>query len=138
LQIRSPNATRPWQHVLEPISGYLMLAEKLVDEGINYAEAWNFGPDENNTKSVSQILEYLCKKIKGCNWSVEKKSQLHETMFLNINSSKAQSRLGWTYRWDLETALNKTIDWYKAWLDHEDLISITNLQIDEYEKTIKK
>ena len=58
-------------------------------------------------------------------------------MFLNINSSKAQSRLGWTHQWDLETALNKTIDWYKAWLDHEDLMSITNLQIDEYEKTLK-
>ena len=137
LQIRSPDATRPWQHVLEPISGYLMLAEKLVNEGIDYAEPWNFGPDENNTKSVSQILEHLCKKIKGCNWSTEKKSQLHEAMFLNINSSKAQSRLGWTHQWDLETALNKTIDWYKAWLDHKDLMSITNLQIDEYEKIIK-
>ena len=137
LQIRSPNATRPWQHVLEPISGYLMLAEKLVHDGINYSEAWNFGPDESNTKSVFQILEYLCKKIKGCNWSVKKKTQLHETMFLNINSSKAQSRLGWNHRWDLETALNKTIDWYQGWLENEDLISITNLQIDEYEKTIK-
>jgi CDP-glucose 4,6-dehydratase len=58
-------------------------------------------------------------------------------MYLNINSLKAKSRLGWYHRWDLETALNKTIDWYKAWLEHEDLVSITNLQIDEYEKTIK-
>ena len=138
LQIRSPDATRPWQHVLEPISGYLMLAEKLVDEGVDYAEPWNFGPDENNTRSVSQILEHLCKNIKGCNWTVERKPQLHETMFLNINSSKAKSRLGWAHQWDLETALNKTIDWYKAWLNREDLMSITNLQIDEYEKTIKK
>ena len=137
LQIRSPDATRPWQHVLEPISGYLMLAEKLVDEGANYAEPWNFGPDENNTRSVSQILEHLCKNIKGCNWTVERKPQLHETMFLNINSSKAKSRLGWAHQWDPETALNKTIDWYKAWLNREDLMSITNLQIDEYEKTMK-
>ena len=137
LQIRSPNAIRPWQHVLEPIFGYLMLAEKLVVDGSNYAEAWNFGPDKNDARSVSQIVEHLCNKIKGSSWNIENTSQLHEAGLLKIDSSKAKSRLDWVHQWNIETALNKTIDWYQAWRSREDLIFITNAQIDLYEKQIK-
>ena len=137
IQIRSPNAIRPWQHVLEPISGYLMLAKKLVTDGENYAEAWNFGPDENDSRSVSQIVEHLCDKIKGSSWNIENISQLHEAGLLKIDSSKAKSRLDWVHQWNIETALNKTIDWYQAWRSREDLIFITNAQIDLYEKQIK-
>lgn len=138
LQIRSPNAIRPWQHVLEPILGYLMLAEKLVIDGDNYADAWNFGPNESDARSVSQIVEHLCNKIEGSSWNIESIPQLHESGLLTIDSSKAKSKLGWKHRWNLETTLNKTIDWYQAWRRREDLMSITNFQIDDYEKQIKK
>tara|TARA_B110000037_G_scaffold179372_1_gene205520 strand:- start:142 stop:1203 length:1062 start_codon:yes stop_codon:yes gene_type:complete len=138
LQIRSPNAIRPWQHVLEPISGYLMLAEKLVIDGNNYAEAWNFGPDESKARSVSQIIKHLSSSFKGSSWNIENTPQLHEAGLLKIDSSKAKSRLGWIHQWNLETALNKTIDWYQVWCSRGDLMFITNAQIDAYEKKIKK
>jgi CDP-glucose 4,6-dehydratase len=138
LSIRSPNSIRPWQHVLEPISGYLMLAEKLVLDGNKYAGPWNFGPNENNTKSVSQISDYLCSKIKKSSWIIDNSSKLHEAQFLKIDSSKAKNALGWQHQWDLDTTLNKTIDWYQAWRNDEDLIILTSQQINDYKKQMKK
>ena len=133
LKIRHPEAIRPWQHVLEPLSGYLMLAEKLVIDGAEYAEAWNFGPNNKEIKTVSEIAEYLRKKIKDSKWFIEKNQNLHETTLLQIDSSKAQSKLGWKQKWDIETTLNKTIDWYEAWLNKKNLNSFTISQIEEYE-----
>ena len=137
-KIRSPDSVRPWQHVLEPIYGYLMLAEKLVLKGDEYAEAWNFGPNENNMKTVSEIIDYLLKKTKKIDLIKESQPQIHETKMLKIDSSKAVLKLGWRQQWDIETALNKTIDWYKAWQNKEDLIDITISQISDYEKKLKK
>ena len=77
LKIRHPEAIRPWQHVLEPLSGYLMLAEKLVIDGAEYAEAWNFGPNNKEIKTVSEIAEYLCKKIKDSKWFIEKNQKIY-------------------------------------------------------------
>ena len=138
LRIRSPNAIRPWQHVLEPISGYLMLAEKLITEGNKYSEAWNFGPEENETKKVSQIVEYLCKKIKGSRFEIENSLQPHEAQLLKLDSSKAKTRLAWKNQWNLEITLNKTIEWYQAWRNQEDMKDISISQINCYEEQMEK
>ena len=137
-KIRSPESIRPWQHVLEPVSGYLTLAEKLVLKGDKYADAWNFGPTENNTKTVSEIADYLIEKSKKIDLIKESSPKAHETKTLKIDSSKAISKLGWKQQWNIETALNKTIDWYKAWLNKEDLFAITISQINEYEDKLNK
>lgn len=133
LQLRYPKAIRPWQHVLEPISGYLMLAQKLLEGNAQYSDAWNFGPDEKNMSSVSDIIDYLSTKLKHIEKNSLNKSQLHETNFLKIDSSKARSKLGWSNKWNLKMTLDKTIQWYQAWQKHEDLISLTISQIDEYQ-----
>jgi CDP-glucose 4,6-dehydratase len=138
LRIRFPKAIRPWQHVLEPISGYLNLAEKLFKYGKKYAESWNFGPNEKDTKSVNEILSYLSTKFKISNFKIENKLQLHEAKFLKLNSSKAKSRLFWNSKWNIELALNKTIEWYQAWKNNEDMFSYSISQIHSYEKFNKK
>ena len=107
LLIRSPNAIRPWQHVLEPLAGYLMLAEKLVTDGANYAEAWNFGPEEADAKPVSWIVEHLCNKIPSAKWELEGTPQPHEAGLLKLDSSKAKNILQWSSRWPLDMALIK-------------------------------
>ena len=132
LHIRSPNAVRPWQHVLEPLSGYLMLAEKLVTTGSALAEAWNFGPDERDIKSVTWILEHLRSHIADVKWEVSTTQQLHEASVLKIDSSKARSILGWEPGWNLEVALDKTIEWHQAWRSGKDITAITSEQIEEH------
>ena len=138
LQLRYPKAIRPWQHVLEPISGYLMLAQKLLEGNAQYSDAWNFGPDEKNMSSVSDIIDYLSTKIKHIEKNNFNKSQLHETNLLKIDSSKARSKLGWSNKWNLKMTLDKTIQWYQAWQKHEDLITLTISQIDEYQNKLVK
>ncbi|HEX2960032.1 MAG TPA: CDP-glucose 4,6-dehydratase [Chitinispirillaceae bacterium] len=110
--IRSPHAIRPWQHVLEPLSGYLTLAEHLYVKGVEFAEGWNFGPDDSDTKPVSWIVEQLCAQwpdSKG--YRVDSNPQPHEATYLKLDISKAKARLGWTPKWDLPTALKKIVDW---------------------------
>ena len=133
LYIRFPNAVRPWQYVLEPLSGYLMLAEKLVKNGNDFAEAWNFGPKEKKLRSVSWIINYLSKKYSNLKWEVKKSLGSHEAGLLSLNSSKAKHKLGWRSRWSLETALDKTIDWHKAWMENEKMYEISIAQINSYE-----
>ena len=132
LNIRSPNAVRPWQHVLEPISGYLMLAEKLYIEGSKFAEAWNFGPNEDDARPVSWIVDQLCNLTSGAKWQIKDAQVLHEANLLMLDSSKAKSKLGWTQRWDLESALNRTVEWHQAWCKQEDMASVTTAQIQAY------
>jgi CDP-glucose 4,6-dehydratase len=132
LTIRSPNAVRPWQHVLEPLSGYLMLAEKLYEQGEEFSEAWNFGPNDEDAKSVGWIVEKLCAQIFGACWKTESVKQPHEAGLLKLDSSKAKTKLGWTPRWGLETALSKTIEWHQAWRNREDMAVITTQQIQAY------
>ena len=132
LTIRSPNAIRPWQHVLEPLSGYLMLAEKLYREGNPFAEAWNFGPNEDDAKSVSWIVNQLCDRTPGAKWQTENAPQPHEAGFLKLDSSKAKTKLGWKPRWNLETALNKTLEWHQAWRKCDDMAAFTMSQIQAY------
>ena len=138
LTIRSPNAVRPWQHVLEPLSGYLILAEKLYEKGESFAEAWNFGPNDEDAKTVSWVVEQLCTQIPGVRWEVETTKQPHEAGLLKLDSSKAKARLGWTPRWNLDTALNKTIEWHQAWRKGLDMIEVTCSQISSYQAMTQK
>ena len=133
LEIRSPSATRPWQHVLEPLAGYLMLAEQLVVQGGEMAGAWNFGPDDSDARSVQWIVERLCNHIDGASWSCDSAPQPHEANHLKLDSSKAKVRLGWLPRWGLELALEKTLAWHRAWKSGSDMADYSLEQIADYE-----
>ena len=132
LKIRSPNAIRPWQHVLEPLSGYLLLAEKLYEGGETFAEAWNFGPNDEDAKSVGWIVEKLSSQNPRARWETENTAQPHEAGLLKLDSSKAKAKLGWAPRWGLGTALSKTMEWHQAWRNREDMAVITTQQIQAY------
>lgn len=136
LVIRSPSATRPWQHVLEPLSGYLTLAEKLCKEGAAFAEGWNFGPDDNDAKPVGWIVDYLCDRVTGAAWECDPTPQPHEANMLKLDSSKAKARLGWRPRWDLPTALAQTMEWHQAWRRGADMAEVSTNQIRQYEATV--
>jgi len=132
LRIRSPNAIRPWQHVLEPLSGYLTLAESLVNDGADYAEAWNFGPEDADAKQVSWIVETMCRRIPDSRWELAAAPHRHEAGLLKLDSSKSKSRLNWAPRWSLEEALEKTIEWHQAWKKDIQMSEFTLQQIHSY------
>lgn len=132
LFIRSPNAIRPWQHVLEPLSGYLILCEKLITKGNNYAEAWNFGPQENDTKTVSWVIDYLSQKIPNVQWEIDKNIQPYESNLLLLDSSKAKSKLNWKPRWSLDLALDRIVEWHHAWKEKKPMADISISQINSY------
>ncbi len=136
LSIRSPSATRPWQHVLEPLSGYLLLAEKLFSEGQNYSGAWNFGPKEENAQPVQWIADTLCEQFPDVVWQCDPMQQQHEAHTLKLDSSKAKACLGWRQRWDLEVALKMTLAWHRAWKDGEDMSAVSIKQVHKYESVI--
>jgi CDP-glucose 4,6-dehydratase len=133
LKVRNPAAVRPWQHVLEPLCGYLLLAQKLYEEGTKYSEAWNFGPDHTDEKSVEWIVKKLCAKW-GVNasYAVDKGSHPHESHYLTLDSSKARDLLGWQPKWALDYALDKIVEWTKAYAIGGNLREICRLQIEEY------
>ncbi|MDA7464816.1 CDP-glucose 4,6-dehydratase [Candidatus Pelagibacter ubique] len=133
LRIRSPQAVRPWQHVLDPLSGYLMLAEKLFEHGDIYAEPWNFGPEQSEAKTVSWVLNCLSEKFTNANWEEEKKEQPYEANLLKLDISKAKSRLGWAPRWSVETAIDNTISWYQAFKENKDMIEFSVKQIKSFQ-----
>lgn len=137
LTIRSPGATRPWQHVLEPLSGYLMLAEKLCAQGPDFAEAWNLGPDDADARTVQWIVDTLCSRLPGAQWQCDTTQQTHEANTLRLDSSKAKAGLGWYPRWNLQTALDKTLDWHQAWRGESDMAATSLQQIHEYETATK-
>ncbi len=132
LHIRSPEAIRPWQHVLEPLSGYLELAERLYEYGAEYAEAWNFGPLEADAKPVRWIIEQLATKVPKLNWYCDITDGPHEAGYLKLDSSKAATRLQWQPRWHLADALDKTIEWHSAWKNGEDMHRFSLSQIHQY------
>jgi len=135
VNIRNPLAVRPWQHVLEPVSGYLMLAEKLYYSLDEYAEGWNFGPDDRDAKPVGEVLEYLVAHWPSIvTWSIDKSSQPHEAQLLKLDITKARALLKWEPRWNLNYALQSIIKWHFAWLNGEDMEIVTLDQIDNFEK----
>ena len=133
LKIRSPGSARPWQHVLEPLSGYLMLAERLYVHGAEFAESWNFGPSDDDARPVSWIVERLAEMRKDVHWQCDESQQPHEANYLKLDSSKARSRLHWLPHWRLHEALQKTLDWHQAWRRREDMHAVTLGQIDQYQ-----
>ena len=133
LTIRSPMATRPWQHVLEPLAGYLILAERLFDDGAGFAEAWNFGPEETDARPVRWIVEHLCNHVPEASWRCDTAPQRHEANMLKLDSSKAKARLGWRPRWSLKTALGMTLAWHQAWKEGADMATASVEQIRTYE-----
>ncbi len=133
INIRSPNAVRPWQHVLEPLSGYLMLAERLLTQGASAAQAWNFGPDESDTQSVRWIVENLCNQVQGSRWQLDAAPHLHEAAVLRLDSHAAISQLGWRPRWPLATALQHTLDWHRFWRSGADMHAESHAQIQQFQ-----
>jgi CDP-glucose 4,6-dehydratase len=120
--IRNPLSTRPWQHVLEPLSGYLVLAQALYTHGDTYAEAWNFGPRDEDCRSVQWILDQMVERWgKGASWALDKNNNPHEAGFLKLDISKAKTKLNWQPSWDLSHTLNLIVDWQKAYMQNQDI-----------------
>jgi CDP-glucose 4,6-dehydratase len=134
LVIRCPNAIRPWQHVLEPLSGYLMLAEKLYLDGANYAESWNFGPNQDDAKTVQWLIEHFMHSWgeEGASWRLDEAPQLHEANYLKLDCSKAQAKLGWCPRWSIGYALENVVAWHKASARQADMANVCFQQITDY------
>lgn len=134
--LRNPNALRPWQHVLEPLHAYLFLAEKLYHEPEKYAEAWNFGPHENDVKPVKWITEYInCALNNDQQWLQDVNRNPHEATNLKLDCSKAKSRLGWQPRWNITQALQETIEWYNAYQAAFNLHDFSLNQIFKFQNT---
>ncbi len=127
LKIRNPKSTRPWQHVLEPLNGYLMLAEKLYREDDFYGKSFNFGPSSDNERYVLDLIKAIYSHWEG-SWEVyDSSAEPQESRLLKLDSSKAFEELGWKAKWDFKTTVKKTVEWYK---------DIANGQ-DPYERTLK-
>lgn len=139
VQIRSPQSIRPWQYVLEPLAGYLLLAQSLYTQGTEYAEAWNFGPYDSDAKPVGWIVEQLCKRWPGAaGFELDTSVKPHEASYLKLDCSKAISRLGWKPTWNLETALEKIIEWNLAYGRDEDMYAVSARQIQAFEADFRK
>lgn len=134
LEIRNPASIRPWQHVLEPLAGYMKLAEKLYHGERDFAGAWNFGPSDEDAKPVGSILEKI-KEIweEDINWETAREGQPHEAGILKLDSTKARNHLGWQPKLSLDEAIKLTAEWYRAFRDGKDLIELTAEQIDFYQ-----
>jgi CDP-glucose 4,6-dehydratase len=135
--IRNPKSTRPWQHVLEPLSGYLILAQKLYKNPEYYAEGWNFGPNEKDVRSVDWILDKMVLKWPNSSWELDQNSSPYEADFLKLDITKAETKLDWKPLWELDYALEKIVNWHKAWLNKEDMQTVCLAEIEEYIRSIK-
>jgi len=137
VNIRNPHAIRPWQHVLEPLSGYLLLAQKLYQEGAAYAEGWNFGPADEDAKPVQWIVDSLTKSWgDGASWLLDQGDHPHEAHYLKLDCSKAKAQLDWHPRWRLEHALAAIVEWHRAYRDGQDMHELTLRQIRAYDNDL--
>ena len=137
VNIRNPHATRPWQHVLEPLNGYLALAEKLYTDGAAFAEAFNFGPAEEDAKPVQWIVEQLTQQWgDGANWKLDQAEHPHEAHYLKLDCSKAKIRLDWRPRWTLGQALKNIIVWHKAHQCGDDMRELSLRQIADFHEPV--
>jgi CDP-glucose 4,6-dehydratase len=132
IKIRNPKAVRPWQHVLEPLAGYILLAEKLYKYGPKFSSAWNFGPDRKEAKTVEYIVEALCEKWEGSSYSIDAAAHPHEAGYLYLDITKAKKLLGWKPKWPLDTALDKVVEWTKEYKNGTDMKNVSLNQIKEY------
>ena len=135
LRLRNPNAIRPWQHILDPLAGYLALAEKLHSEGQAFAEAWNFGPDPSEARTVNWMVKRLSNywpTESSPRWETDPSPSPAETQTLKLDSSKARARLGWVPRWNLAFTLENTASWYRAWSEGASMRSCSLQQINDF------
>lgn len=133
IEIRNPVAIRPWQHVLEPLSGYLLLGEKLLEEGKKFAEGFNFGPNEDSVLRVAEVAQKVCEYYGKGEVVVHKRDDLHEANLLMLNIEKAEKVLGWTPTYTADEAVKKSVEWYKHFYSQDaDMYDFTMKQIDEY------
>lgn len=139
VNIRNPDAIRPWQHVLEPLAGYLRLAERLASaDGASYAEAWNFGPADDDARSVRWIVENLARQWhEPASWVVDAQPHPHEASYLKLDCSKARARLGWAPRWNLPKALTAIAEWQRAYLAGADCRKSTIAQIQAFASDVE-
>jgi CDP-glucose 4,6-dehydratase len=132
-KIRNPDAVRPWQHVMEPLAGYLILAQRLIEGGRDFAEAWNFGPRDEDHETVGEVVSRLAGLwAQGAHWEQDRRLHPHEAGLLKLDCSKARARLGWKARWHLDEALRRTVEWYRASQSGADLLATTLDQIETY------
>ena len=135
--IRNPKAIRPWQHVLEPLSGYLILAQKMYSDYEAYAEGWNFGPDDQDVKPVDWILDKITSIWPNTNWELDKEYNPHEASSLQLDITKAKQELGWSPVWSLDHTLEKIVEWHQSWINGEDMQAKCLMEIEEYTKGMK-
>lgn len=137
--VRNPRAVRPWQHVLEPLSGYLRLAEELSStHGSDAADGWNFGPDDADARPVAWVVSQLVQRWgEGASWQHDENPQAHEATYLKLDCSKAHARLDWRPRWSLTEALDHIVSWHKAYRAGKDMHEVTHAHIEAYSRTPK-
>lgn len=134
IPVRNPAAVRPWQHVLEPLCGYLLLAQRLVEEGPAYAEGWNFGPSDEDALPVEWLVRTFCAEWGGrAAYVVDKGPHPPESRYLKLDCSKARQRLGWVPRWNLACALRKVVEWTRTYAGGGDVRAVCLRQIADYE-----
>ena len=134
LEVRHPDATRPWQHVLEPLHGYLILAQQLYQHGRQFAGAWNFGPRPEDSRKVRELLNCVSRLVPGTAWKIATGAQPHEAHTLQLDSSKARAELSWSPRWSVTQALEQTVRWHEAWRSGADMNAFSVAQIVDYER----
>jgi CDP-glucose 4,6-dehydratase len=133
--IRNPLSTRPWQHVLEPLSGYLVLAQELYINGDEFAEGWNFGPNDEDCKPVNWILDRMVTYWgNDASWSLDKNNNPHEAGFLKLDCSKASNRLKWNPKWNLQLTLKSIVDWHQIYSNGGDIKKQCLKEINTYSK----
>jgi len=131
--VRNPSSVRPWQHVLEPLSGYLVLAEQLYLNGKQYAEGWNFGPQDEDCKSVEYILDKIVDHWgEGSSWRLDDNSNPHEANFLKLDISKSARKLQWKPKWNLDFTLKSIVSWHKQWLSKKNIKNVCISDINQY------
>lgn len=135
--IRNPHAIRPWQHVLESLSGYLILAERLYIDGQIFSEGWNFGPYDEDTRTVEWIVERMVQAWgNDAGWQLDGGIHPHEANYLKLDISKTKNKLGWHPRWNLQTALDNIVDWHRHWLSKADVQGKCLNQINDFQCTL--
>jgi len=140
LKVRNPYAIRPWQHVLEPLAGYIELAEQMTTSDMNkYAQAWNFGPNEEDARSVEWIVQEISKQWDDdVKWDIDTKDHPHEANYLKLDCSKARTLLNWSPKWNLKEAINKIVEWHKVEQRGVGCRNISIKQVNEYMESNKK
>ncbi len=141
IRIRNPHAIRPWQHVLEPLRGYLILAQKLYQDGSRYSEAWNFGPSDADSRAVEWIVKKLCLLWGGgASYEIEKgeSGHLHEAHYLKLDCSKSMAELKWRRIWELEKALDRIVTWARYYEKGSDMTAVCEKEIQDYTQSIMK